>query len=160
MQGGIIPGQAMTPGEVLETGDEVLGKEGRRLLVARIAKVDPAAQWPGLPSRAAAPVILPRACLPVIESTDRRGGFIQEIFQLGRREEQGMAILAEAAATPADLADGGESGHLGIECGVDGPQLVEVRRPGTGAVDRWCFVVSDHLRIIARELWISVSVWT
>src|SRR5689334_14877141 len=103
MEGGIVPRKVVPIGQPLEPRDEPLREEWGGILVGWIAEVDPATQGAGRSGRATAAVILPGAGLPLVERPGRRGGLAQEILQLGCRDEQGVPILAEAAAAPADL---------------------------------------------------------
>ena len=118
----------MAVGQLLEASNEAFGEFRRRGLIVGIAVIDATTQRACLPRRASALRILPRARLPAIERPRSFGRPAEEKLDLEGRDEQGMSVLAEAAAPTAELTDWAEPGNLGVELVIERAKLSPVPR--------------------------------
>jgi hypothetical protein len=123
MERGIIPGQAVFISHGFKLADKAFGKVVRRRFIRGVAVINPAAQRPAIPCGALAAWILPRACLAVVERPLWRGRILHQVLSLEGRDEKGMAVLFEAAATTAQLADRPELRHFRVELRVQSAKL-------------------------------------
>ena len=152
MEGSIVPGQTMASRQVLEPGDEVLGERGAPRPDTRDrrnrrgspgagprgpcnGRGDPA-RGRSRRRRAAGPARGPRSGGSPASGAERN-----RVWPYSRNRQQ----------RPLIWQTGAQPGHLGIERGVELPQLVEIRRPELGDGRRGGFVVSVHFWTIARE---------
>jgi hypothetical protein len=112
--------------ELFEARDVPLDKCLTALQKRFVTKVDAAAERPGVACGAASSAILPGTGFPVIELTGWRRGLRQQECGLGRGNEERVAILGEPTAATAEAADRTGAGDLGVEIGVELPQLLAV----------------------------------
>lgn len=96
-------------------------------LVRIITEVHAASQRPGIVGDTTSTVVLPGAGLPLIQRADRGWSVGQKEVELRLREEKGVAIFLEPAATTAQGADGTSQCNVGFQSGVNRMQVVAIR---------------------------------
>ena len=158
MERGIIPGQAVFISHGFKLADKAFGKVVRRRFIRRVAVINPAAQRPAIPCGALAAWILPRACLAVVERPLWRGRILHQVLGLERGDEQGMAVLFEAAATTAQLADRPEPGHVGVDLLVKSAEVGRGERVQDWSIWSGSGHLGVHSGVLAMAATISSTV--